>query len=155
MAIAVVASQVNSATGSGSSLTLSFPAACTAGNFCAYGIASDDDGSGNFSVAVTAALDANFLRSEMEYLHNCPATTNTITWSPLVTANISLTCQEYSGILTTPPADKIASNTGFGTAASSGATATLTQADELVVVISAATAALTFPACASYTERKE
>jgi hypothetical protein len=155
MAAAAVASQVNSATGSGSILTVSFPASSTAGNFCGYGIASDDDGSGNFNIGVTLALDANFLHSEMEYLNNCPATTNTLTWLPNASANISLSCQEYSGVDTATPLDKTKTGTGFGTAASSGASATLTQADELVVVVTAATAALTFTAGATYTERKE
>jgi hypothetical protein len=99
-----------------------------------YGIACDDDGTATSTFGVSLGLDANFLTTQIYYLANCAATTNTSTFTPNNSANISLTCQEYSGVVTVSPLDKTATGTGFGTAATSASSGTLTQADELVVI---------------------
>ena len=53
--------------------------------------------------------------------------------------------EEWSGLLTTPPADQVSGDTGTGTSPTSGATGTLAQATELAAGVIAATQSVTGP----------
>lgn len=161
--MAAVHIQNNAATGAGTSLSVSFSANCGAGNFCVYGGAGDADvtsytGTPTAPGIAVSVLDdtVTFLATEIAYVPNVSAATMQITRNTAATANMALACAEYSGVVTVSPADKIAASvTTFGTAASSGATATLAQANELIIGVTSATASLTYTPGATFTERRD
>jgi hypothetical protein len=89
---------------------------------------------------------------------NCGAGSNTVTASFGATnVGSSLCLEERSGLAAVSPLDKTATGTGFGTAATTSATAATAQADEVLIVVTCRETvnSLTFTPGTNYTERAE
>lgn len=135
--------QENSATASAAaSYTVSYPAATAAGDLLEVEIAVDGsktvssvtDGTNAYSKAVSIANGSTDL--EIWYFNGnsagMAASTNlTITLSGA--ANSACDWKEYNGIVTASMLDRTATNTGSGTAVSTGGTANVSQNTELVI----------------------
>lgn len=143
----------NSTTGSGTAITVALATNAAGGNLIVYGFSADD-----VATSVTAGVLAvnlvdgtNFLYTEIYYVANCPATTNSVTRNTAASATMGLSIEEYSG--STGTLDKTQSGSGFGTAALTAATTTTTSPNELLIGVGGCTAADTFLPGASYAER--
>jgi hypothetical protein len=124
------------------SVARAFPANNTAGNLLIAGVASGYGGSpwdsfsdtqGN-TWALSHIAGGGDCVISVGYALNCRAGANTVTGQGAgMTSGRSIAVAEYSLVKLTAALDRVTQNNGFGTAISSGATATTTQADELLI----------------------
>lgn len=111
-------------------------------------IASVSDSSSNTWTRATGATESSFSTSEIWYAYNIaggvkPTITITTTNSSV---NCALTLIEVSGLTTTDPLDKVAAASSSGASSlSSGSTATLSQASELVIGAGGINSSTAFP----------
>lgn len=139
MAAAFVVGQTASAAGFGSSISVAFPSNNAAGNLLVYGgnghsvaTSFSDSKNGTATEARSQASSGASNFCAIWYFENCAAGANTATRSHAAD-DASIEIAEYSGITTSGSLDQVQSNETFGTSVTSNATATTTQADELVV----------------------
>ena len=139
--IQLIQSNVNGNEATASTISTSFSANNTAGNFVLVsgtiarpsGTLSISDTLGNTYVPVTVPItDANqSVTSYLWYVPSCKGGANTVTLTPAVAGALEIHVSEWSGVSSTYPLDVFASATGTGTNASSGA-ATTTANGELI-----------------------
>jgi hypothetical protein len=128
--------------------TGTFSAATTSGNSIIIGIGDDSalttpissvtDNKGN-TYSRTDTVKVNASSIQMWAAHNIvggSSHTITVAWSATATGRVVVLAQEFSGLATTSTLDRVASATGSSTTASGGTTASITQANELVVMCS-------------------
>lgn len=102
------------------------------------------------------SVDSGSVNVELWYVKNCAAGANTVTVSYSgAGGSIAAAAAEYSSIDTASPLDQKAKASGSGTAADSGATPATTRSNELIVAVVGSSAAVTFTAGASFTERED
>jgi methionine-rich copper-binding protein CopC len=124
------------------SVSIAFPASNTAGNLIiafvrasttTQTITLSDSAGNSYSQAVSQAQTTDGHQTAIFYAPNIKAGANTVTATFSASNNHPfLGIYEYSGLSTTNPLDKTAAAQGTTAAASSGATATTTVANELV-----------------------
>ena len=129
--IHLVQTNVNGNEQTASSISKSFSANNTAGNFLIVsgtiarpsGALSISDTQGNTYIAVTNPVTdtAQDVTSYLWYVPSCKGGANTVSLTPGVAGALEIHISEWSGISTTNPVDQFASATGTGTNASSGA----------------------------------
>jgi hypothetical protein len=135
--------QVKSAVAtSGSSVSITYPAAQTAGNLNVVAVMWGDttstvslvtDSKGNAYALAVGPTRASGLSSAIYYAKNIAAGSNTVTVTFNQTAGFpNVNALEYSGLDTASPLDVTSTASGSGTTANSGS-ATTTSANELIV----------------------
>lgn len=131
--------QGNSATGFGTSIGAPFLSNNTAGNLLVYGGNGHSNATSitdTFNTPLVATNNddvTNNLYTNLYYVENCAAGANTGTRNH-ASDDATIIVAEYSGALTSGALDKIVqTGQGFSTSPSSGATATTTQPNELIV----------------------
>lgn len=122
-----------------------FLSSVTAGNLIVVGLArysggitsvSDSLGNTYHEIGTEFQFTAdNSLALRMFYAYNIGGGACTVTVSCSTGTSLSIFVSEYSGIITTDPLDKLATaeSSSAGTTANSGNTATISQADELLI----------------------
>jgi hypothetical protein len=127
---------------SSSAVTITMPAAQTAGNLNVVAVMWGDttstvssvtDSKGNVYALALGPTKATGLTSAIYYAKNIAAGSNTVTVTfnqPASFPNVNV--MEYSGLSTTSPLDVASGATGSGTSASSGSVTT-TSANELII----------------------
>lgn len=130
-------------TGFATSIALAYTSNVTSGALLVAGEGSDNTTVPTCSDDKNGAWPANDLtritsgvRASLFHFANAAAgaTTVTVSWGVNNGAG-TLAIAEYSGMATSSPTDKTQGGDGFGTAATTAATATTTQADELLAVM--------------------
>jgi hypothetical protein len=157
-ASAHVQTKQNNATGAGSTVAAVFDSSVTAGNFLVCGAfasgAFSSIASNQSDTFVQVSDDASnpYMRTWTAKSAVGGSTTVTLTMSGSFVDRM-LSCHEYSGLDNTSDYDQASITSGFSTTCSSGNTAALTQADNMVVGFcgEAGTAAITKGA--TYTDR--
>lgn len=135
--------QSRSSAGSGTSLALSFLSDTTTGSLFVAGIGAAAGGSTNVSASDnksntytprgTVNAGATIEAAICETPGGTGGAGHQVTGASSSSADIEMVICEYSGVEAVSAFDQSATNTGSGTSASTGTTATLAQADELVV----------------------
>jgi len=139
--IALIQTNVNGNESTITSISASFPANNTAGNFLivtgtaarpAGTLTIADTAGDTFSPAIGPVTDTTQnVTAYVWYVPSCKGGPNTVTLTPATAAALEIHISEWTGLATTSPVDQTASATGTGTTASSGA-ATTTVNGELI-----------------------
>jgi hypothetical protein len=141
MAITLV--QKKSGTGTGSSVSATWPATTTAGNLLVILVSGVNGSDFNINTP-TNFTDVDegiktgppYVHAKLFYRENAPASSGSqsVSFSASITGG-AIEIAEYSGIATSGSLDKHNNNNGSGTALDSGTTATTTQANELWLAV--------------------
>jgi hypothetical protein len=137
--VLLIQDSVNGNESTASTISASFTAANTAGDFLIVsgtiarpaGTLSISDTAGNSYIPVTTPVtDTNQdVTSYLWYVPSCKGGANTVTLTPAVAGALEIHVSEWSGVSTTYPVDAFASATGTGANASSGSVTTTTNGE--------------------------
>lgn len=144
MAIAFVQSTTGTNTAT-PTVTTAFGASVTTGNLIVISVSNDsgltgqitsitDTGGNTYTLIGTELAGSSVLG--MYYAKNVTggaSFTVTVNWSEVSTGRVTVVAQEFSGCDTSSPLDQTAGTGATGTAVDTGATASTSQADELIV----------------------
>jgi O-glycosyl hydrolase len=146
--------------GTQTTYTLPFASNVTSGNFISVVVSSTSatevytvtDSLGNtYHQAVQQSQSTGGTTAAIYYAMNISGGADNVTVAQSVSAHLNFAILEYSGIATTSALDVTASNTGTGTAVSSGSATTTANGDLLIGGLMASGAGFTFTAGTGYT----